>query len=115
MIKKFIFGKPFETDATVLQIAKENKFVQNEAVEELKSQNCEVLCSENDFSFAKHVFYDYKVPNLKEFILNLKNKVNSIKYFEFDDKQNETIKIAEKIFNLLLSYLFSKNSGIVFV
>ena len=53
--------------------------------------------AENDFSFAKHVFYDYKVPNLKEFILNLKNKVNSIKYFEFDDKQNETIKIAEKI------------------
>ena len=51
MIKKFIFGKPFETDATVLQIAKENKFVQNEAVEELKSQNCEVLCSESGFSF----------------------------------------------------------------
>lgn len=51
MIRKFIFGKPFETDATILQIAKENKFVQNEAVEELKSQNCEVLCSESGFSF----------------------------------------------------------------
>ena len=51
MIRKFIFGKPFETDATVLQIAKENQFVQNEAVEELKSQNCEVLCSESGFSF----------------------------------------------------------------
>lgn len=51
MIKKFIFGKPFETDATVLQIAKENQFVQNEAVEELKAQNCEVLCSESGFSF----------------------------------------------------------------
>ena len=51
MIKKYIFGKPFETDATVLQIAKENKFVQNEATEKLKSQNCEVLCSENGFSF----------------------------------------------------------------
>lgn len=51
MIRKFIFGKPFETDATVLQIAKENKFVQNEAVEELKSQNYEVVCSENGFSF----------------------------------------------------------------
>lgn len=51
MIRKFIFGKPFETDATVLQIAKENQFVQNEATEKLKAQGYEVLCSENGFSF----------------------------------------------------------------
>lgn len=53
--------------------------------------------AEGDYSLPKHIFYNYEIPNLKEFIINLKTKADSIKYFEFDDKQNETIKIAEKI------------------
>ena len=39
MIRKFIFGKPFETDATVLQIAKENQFVEKSAMENLRDDS----------------------------------------------------------------------------
>ena len=53
--------------------------------------------AENDYSISKHIFCNEQIPNLKEFIENLKSKTNSIKYFEFNDKQEETIKIAEKI------------------
>ena len=51
MIRKFIFGKPFETDATVLQIEKENQFAEKSAMENLKEQGYEVVCSEDGFSF----------------------------------------------------------------
>ena len=38
-----------------------------------------------------------KIDNLKNFILKLKSKVNTIKYFLFNDLQDEIIKTAEKI------------------
>ena len=85
MIKKFIFGKPFETDATVLQIAKENQFVQNEAVEELKSQNCEVLCSESGFSFECKLKEETVVYGLGQAMGNINKRGRTYTSYCSDD------------------------------
>lgn len=85
MIIKFIFGKPFETDATVLQIAKENQFVQNEAVEELKSQNCEVLCSESGFSFECKLKEETVVYGLGQAMGNINKRGRTYTSYCSDD------------------------------
>ena len=85
MIRKFIFGKPFETDATVLQIAKENHFVDNLASEKLKSQDCHVLCSDNGFSFECNMTEETVVYGLGQAMGNINKRGRTYTSYCSDD------------------------------
>ena len=85
MIRKFIFGKPFETDATVLQIAKENQFVDNLASEKLKSQDCHVLCSEDGFSFECKMSEETVVYGLGQAMGNINKRGRTYTSYCSDD------------------------------